>query len=161
MKRAMGTVLAATALVLMGSDGAVRSDCPPVSGNCPPTPAEVSCVWNPINDDTCFDIVSSYCNACNQGSCSMPLRTIGLQIQSNYQLGSGLRPEGCCADISWGVCYQWETKACYIAYQCVTISGGTSCSKPNDLCNSWVSVGTTMRTGFWSVDNSSCCVEMQ
>lgn len=161
MRRATWTVLAAAGLVLMGSDGAVRSDCPP-SGQICSGDGNPSCVWNADTDGACNEIVVSSCG-CTVGECNSPTnRRIGLNTLHQFLESSGTRPEGCCDEISpWGSCYIEDTRECFQFWECRTYSGGsTGCSKPNNLCF-WQGGYIVVRTGYWSVPYSACCVDNQ
>lgn len=160
MKRAMGTVLAATALVLMGSDGAVRSDCPPVSGSCPPLAGPLACIWFLELDGPCNhgNLANCECNS-SKGECSSDESHVALN--SGYVLLlSRARPEGCCANISpWGFCFQFDTRPCYKVLICEPLIMALDCDE-NNPCGPY-EVGITNMTGWFTSLGSQCCVDSQ
>lgn len=160
MRRAMWT-MAAAGLVLMGSDGAVRSDCPPSGQTCSGAGNPI-CVWNADTEELCNESVISSC-ACTVGVCVSPTyRRVALNTLHKFLDSSGTRPEGCCDEISpWGSCYKEDTRDCYQLWECRAHDGGsTGCNKTFNQC--YFQGGyIVVRTGYWSVPYSACCVDSQ
>ncbi|GJQ27616.1 MAG: hypothetical protein HBSAPP02_26480 [Phycisphaerae bacterium] len=104
MRRARWTMLAVAGLVLMGSDGAVRSDCPQSGAwNCVPL-SNPMCIWAVEMGTTC-ELGNLASCGCVSGSCTSDEQHVP-QYAGYELLLYRMRPAGCCKDISWGYCFQ-------------------------------------------------------
>ncbi len=157
MKRAMLTISAAMGLVLLGMQGPARSDCPPAGGNCPPFLDPVACIWATEMGTTCELGTLVNC-ACAAGKCSSGESRVPLDAGYELIMYSS-RPEGCCADISWGLCFEYATRPCYRRYKCKPLNEFLDCDGFNPCTYS--EDGTMNMTGWFTSLGSQCCVDMQ
>lgn len=162
MRRARWTMLAAAGLVLMGSDGAVRSDCPPANQGCtlPPGGWWDECLWDTIYGQACQQNSTPPCG-CVKMACTGFTWTAANAGQ--FVTSWGNRPAGCCNDISWGWCHVEMERLCGTMLPCLTLIGHTPyfCT-PNNPCHlSEDDPQPIYRVGTWLLDGQSCCFDSQ
>ncbi len=161
MRRAMWT-MAAAGLVLMGSDGAVRSDCPPANQGCtlPPGGSWTDCLWDAMHAQTCSSTVNQSCR-CKDLAC------YGFQASpaysGQYATLSGERPEGCCNEIQHGQCHVAESRLCYFINWCETEIGHSPyfCTQTNPCVEPEGPPQPQYRFELWLMFGETCCYDAQ
>lgn len=142
---------------------------PSPSASCPTQACSGNgiCVWGAVTAGVCEGVSFSggacYCPPTIEldSNCTLSFMGVPYASESNGLLHTNYdRPDGTCAEIPCGTCYEYETdRACYDLYRCLNASGNTICPPTQPKSCDYRFDHTEYRSGWWRL-GGQCCINV-